>query len=70
MTLSEYRAAKGLSLEAMGGLVGKSKAHIHAIENGERCSARLALAIERETRGLVDAASLNSEVAEARRAAA
>jgi len=70
MTLTEYRKKHGLSLAAMAKLLDKSKGHLHAIESGERCSAKLALAIERETRGMVDAATLNDEVAEARRAAA
>lgn len=70
MTLTEYRQKHGLSLEAMARLVGKSKGHLHAVEKDGRATAKLALAIERQTRGLVDAASLNDEIAEARRAAA
>jgi transcriptional regulator with XRE-family HTH domain len=70
MTLSEYRKEHGLSLEEFGRLVGKSKGHIHAIEQNNRATAKLALAIERETDGQVSAAFLNSEIAEARKAAA
>lgn len=70
MTLSEYRKDKGLSLEAIGALIGKSKGHVHAIEQSNRCSAKVALALERVTEGLVDAAFLNPEIAEARRIAA
>ena len=54
----------------MAKLLDKSKGHLHEIEKTGRATAKLALAIERQTRGLVDAASLNDEVAEARRAAA
>lgn len=69
-TISEYREAKGLTLEAFGALVGKSKPHIHEIENSMRCSAKLALAIETATDGAIDAAVLNEEIANARKAAA
>jgi DNA-binding XRE family transcriptional regulator len=70
MTLSEYREKHGLSLEAFAERVGKSKGHIHAVEKENYATAKLALAIERETEGAVDAAFLNPEIAEARRAAA
>jgi DNA-binding XRE family transcriptional regulator len=70
MTLPEYRQKHGLSLDAMAALLGKSKGHLHAVEKEGYATAKLALAIERETRGLVDAASLNPEIREARRAAA
>lgn len=70
MTLTEYRQKHSLSLEAMAKLLDKSKGHLHEIEKTGRATAKLALAIERQTRGLVDAASLNDEIAEARRAAA
>ena len=70
MTLSEYRAKHGLTLEAFGSLVNKSKAQIHSVESANYATAKLALAIERETGGEVDAAFLNPEIAEARKAAA
>jgi transcriptional regulator with XRE-family HTH domain len=70
MTLTEYRSKHGLTLEQFGFRVGKSKAQIHSIEKGNYATAKLALAIERETAGSVDAAFLNPEVAEARKAAA
>lgn len=70
MTISEFRKANSLTLEALGGLIGKSKGHVYAIEQTGRCSAKVALAIERVTRGAVDAASLNDEIAEARQIAA
>ena len=70
MTLTEYRKKHGLSLEAFGALVGKSKGHIHAIERSNRATASLALAIEQVTGGQVNAAFLNSSIAEARRVAA
>jgi transcriptional regulator with XRE-family HTH domain len=70
MTLSEYRKAHGLTLEQFAERVGKSKGHIHAVENENYATAKLALTIERETGGEVDAAFLNPSIAEARRAAA
>ena len=70
MTLSEYRTAHGLSLEAFGELVDRSKAQIHAIEKSNYAPAKLAMAIERATNGAVDAAFLNPDIAAARRPAA
>lgn len=70
MDIASYRSTHGLSLEAFGALVGKSKGHIHEIESTMRCSAKLALAIEQATGGQVDAADLNDEISSARRAAA
>lgn len=70
MTLTEYRAKHGLSLEQFGLRVNKSKAQIHAIEAKNYATAKLALAIETETGGAVDAAFLNPEIAQARKAAA
>lgn len=70
MDIKTYRAEHDLTLEAFGALVGKSKPHIHEIETSMRCSAGLALAIERATNGKVSAADLNDDIAEARRAAA
>jgi transcriptional regulator with XRE-family HTH domain len=70
MTLTDYRMKHGLTLEQFGVLVGKSKAQIHAIEKGNYATAKLALAIEQRTGGEVDAAFLNPQIAQARRAVA
>lgn len=70
MTLSDYRTANGLTLEALAAQLGKSKSHLCEIEKTSKASAKLAMAIERLTGGLVDAATLNDEIADARRAAA
>lgn len=70
MTLTKYREIHGLSLEALATQLGKSKGHLHAVEKDGYATAKLALAIERLTEGQVDAASLNPEIAEARKAAA
>lgn len=70
MDIATYRDKHSLSLEAFGALVGKSKPHIHEIERTMRCSAKLALDIERVTGGAIDAAALNDEIASARKAAA
>ena len=70
MDIATYRATHDLSLEAFGALVGKSKGHIHEVETSMRCTAKLALAIEEVTDGAVNAADLNPEIAQARKAAA
>lgn len=70
LTITQYRKANGLTLEAFAALVDKSKGHMSEIESTMRCSAKLALAIETATGGQVDAASLNDEIASARKAAA
>ncbi len=70
MTLSAYLDKHGITLEAFGLRVCKSKAQIHAVQKTNYATAKLALAIERETGGQVDAAFLNPEIAEARKAAA
>jgi transcriptional regulator with XRE-family HTH domain len=70
MTLSEWRKEHGLSLEAVASKLDKSKGHLHAVEKDGYATARLALDIEALTEGHVDAADLNPEVREARKAAA
>jgi DNA-binding XRE family transcriptional regulator len=70
MTLTDYRERHGLTLEQFGELVDKSKAQIHSIEKDNYATAKLALAIERVTEGAVNAAFLNPQIAEARKAAA
>lgn len=70
MTLSAYLKQHGLTLEQFGVRVGRSKAQIHEIQKRNYAPAKLALAIERETNGEVDAAFLNPEIAQARKAAA
>lgn len=70
MTLSEWREQNKLSLEALASRLGKSKGHLHAVEKDGYATARLALDIELLTEGKVDAAHLNPEIAEARKAAA
>ena len=70
MTLSEWRKEQGLSLEALAAKLDKSKGHLHAVEKDGYATARLALDIEAMTEGAVDAADLNPEIREARKAAA
>ena len=70
MDLATYREKHGLTLEALAKRLGKSKGHLHAVESAGYATAKLALAIETETNGEIDAASLNPEIAQARRAAA
>jgi transcriptional regulator with XRE-family HTH domain len=70
MTLTEWRTQHGLSLEALADKLSKSKGHLHAVEKDGYATARLALDIEKLTGGAVDAADLNPEIREARKAAA
>jgi predicted transcriptional regulator len=70
MTLSEWRSKNGKSLEAVASMLGKSKGHLHAVETSNYATAKLALAIEEMTGGQVDAAFLNPQIAQARRAVA
>jgi DNA-binding XRE family transcriptional regulator len=67
MTVAQYRAKRELTLEAFAAALGKSKSHLCEIEASNSCSAKLALAIEAHSGGLVDAATLNPEVALARK---
>ena len=69
-TISQFREAKGITLEAFASLVGKSKGHMSEVERTMRCTAKLALDIETATDGAVSAAVLNTEVAQARGIAA
>jgi DNA-binding XRE family transcriptional regulator len=71
MTIAEYRQRTNLSLEEFAALLGlKSKGYMSDIERSNRCSAKIALAIEQHSGGLVDAATLSDDVALVRRAAA
>jgi transcriptional regulator with XRE-family HTH domain len=69
MTIAAWRDKHGLSLEALGEMLGKSKSYVWEIEQNNRAPVKLALAIERLTRGEVKAESLNIQIAEIRRAA-
>lgn len=73
MTITDYRknVAKLTIEELADALELKSKGHLSDIENGKRgCSVAIALALEKHSSGLLDAASLNSDVARARQVAA
>ena len=72
MRISEYRDGHlGITQEAFAAALGfKSKGFVSDIEKSNRCSAKVALAIEAHSNGLVDAATLNDDVAAARRVAA
>ncbi len=66
--LSRYRKAQGLTLEVFARKLGKTKGHLSIVERDMRCSASLALDIERETGGAISASQLNPDVAMARAA--
>lgn len=63
MKISDLREELGLSQEGFGNLLGlKSKSYVSEIENGARCSVKVALEIERLSKGRIPAASLNPDV--------
>jgi len=66
MTLTEYRKANGLTLEAVALAVDVTKGRIHQIEAGANCSPELALRIEAFCGGRVNASMLSPTIADAR----
>ena len=66
--LVRYRKANGLTLEVFARKLGKTKGHLSEIERKMRCSAAMALEIERETGGAISASQLNPDIALARAA--
>jgi DNA-binding XRE family transcriptional regulator len=67
MKVSELRSELGLTLEAFAPLVGlASKGSAHELEKAERASVKVALEVERLSRGRIDAAKLNDDVARSR----
>jgi transcriptional regulator with XRE-family HTH domain len=69
MEIASLRAELGMSLEAFANLLGlKSKGQMSLIEAGKSSvSAAVALRLEDLSAGRIDAASLNTVVAQARR---
>jgi plasmid maintenance system antidote protein VapI len=71
MTLTEYLKREGLSLQTFGEKVGVSKGRLSQLNNpGADWPADLALRVETETNGEIDAGELSSIIARARPAAA
>lgn len=71
MTVSEYRSdVAKLTQTEFARILGKSKSYLCQIEADNRAPVKLALAIEAHSKGLVDAASLNDDIATARKVAA
>jgi hypothetical protein len=63
LTIAELRKEKDLTLEAFAASLGlKSKGQAKEIENGQRCSVRVALEIEKLSGGRIPASSLNPDV--------
>lgn len=69
MDIAGYRKDHSLTLEAFAALVGKSKGHMHEVEQSMRCAADLALAIEKVTDGAINASDLSDTVRLARETA-
>lgn len=71
MDIRQYRKSRGLSVrEFAAALELRSAGYLCDIERLNRCSPKVALAIEAHSNGLVDAATLNADVAAARKVAA
>lgn len=70
MNIASLRHELGLSLGEFAQKLGlKSKGYVSQLERGDvRCSVSTALALERLSGGRLDAASLNDDVAQVRRA--
>jgi len=67
MTIAEYRTSLRLSQEAFGAILGlRSKGTVSEMERANRASPEVALAIESHSKGLLDAATLNPVIAQAR----
>ena len=70
MTIKQYRKRLALSYRQFGALFDKSAARMCEIERANYAPPALALEIEKHSGGLVDAATLNKNIAEARKVAA
>ncbi|KKC25803.1 hypothetical protein WP12_12160 [Sphingomonas sp. SRS2] len=72
MDITTYRTGHAkLTLEDFAAAIGlKSKGQMSEIERSNKCSVAVALAIEAHSKGLVDAAGLNSDVAAVRQSVA
>jgi DNA-binding XRE family transcriptional regulator len=71
MNIKQYRKSRGLSMRDFAAALDiKSAGYLCDIERANRCSPKLALAIEAHSGGLVDAATLNDDVAAVRKVAA
>lgn len=67
MTITEYRKSLGMTLEAFAAeLRLKSKGHLSDMEQANRASPEVALAIEDHSGGRLDASALNPVIAAAR----
>lgn len=68
MDIKSFRAARGLTLSALGSELGVTKGYLSQIENGAPCSQAVALRLEAFSGGEVDAAAICPAVAAARKA--
>lgn len=70
MTLEQYFQRKGAkSLTELAASVGVAKSYISKVKRTGQCSAPVAIRIEKETSGLVNASSLSQAVRDARKTA-
>lgn len=58
MTLSEFRADRGLTQQDVADAIGLSKSRVSEIEGGSGCSLQTALKIEAFTKGRVKPSDL------------
>ena len=71
MTLETYLARPGaMNMTALSAAIGVSKARLSQLRNSKDWPPHLALKVETETGGLIEADSLSPIIAEARKSAA
>lgn len=61
-TIAALRTELGLTLQELGERIGLSKSQMHEVEQSNRASVRVAVAIEELSGGRIDAAGLNEDV--------
>ena len=62
LTIAALRTELGLTLQELGERIELSKSQMHEVEQSNRASVRVAVAIEELSGGRIDAAGLNEDV--------
>lgn len=62
LTIAALRTELGLTLQELGERIELSKSQMHEVEQSNRASVRVAVAIEDLSGGRIDAAGLNEDV--------
>lgn len=70
LTIAALRTELTLTLQELGERIGLSKSQMHEVEQSNRASVRVAVALEELSGGRIDAAGLNEDVRLSRHGAA